>query len=187
MAANQQPTPFDPDFPRYLPSEALPAYRHIPGATAHPFNDAEGHSYGQVIDPAMVDSDAAAWRDNTDYLRGVDLFNQAYWWEATHCWQALWGPACPTTKDYYQGLISISEALLHHHQHDRETMMAHATAGEESLTRVLNTAEADVYMGLNLKHFLKVLDTLFEPFEDESCPDTTYDSPAAFAQIRLIL
>ena len=187
MAAIQQPTPFDPDFPRYLPEEGLPAYRHVPGATAHPFNDAEGHSYGQVIDPAVVDFEASAWRDNTDYLRGVDLFNQAYWWEATHCWQALWGPSCAITKHYYQGLISISEALTHHHLRDRETMLTHATAGEESLTKALNETEGDVYMGLNLKHFLKLLDSFFEPFEDETCPESAYDSPVAFAQIRLIL
>jgi hypothetical protein len=187
MAARSQPKPFDPDFPRYLPAESLPAYRHLPGHTPHPFNDSEGHSYGQEPDPAQVDCDSEAWRDNGDYLRGVDLFNQAYWWEATHCWQSLWGPACPVTKDYIQGLDSISEALLHHHLRDRTAMLSHAAAGEESLTRALNASNEDVYMGLNLRHFLKLLDSLFEPFEDEGCDEALFDSPAAFAQIRLIL
>ena len=187
MAAQDQPQPFDPDFHRYLPEEALPSYRHVPGRTPHPFNDVEGHSFGQEPDPAQVDSDAESWRDNSDYLRGVDLFNQAYWWEATHCWQALWGPACPVTKHYIQGLISISEALLHHHLRDRDTMLSHATSGEESLTQALNAIEGDVYMGLNLQHFLKLLDTLFEAFEDDDFAVSLFDNPSAFAQIRLIL
>ena len=187
MTATEQPEPFDPDFPRYLPSESLPAYRHIPGHTAHPFNDAGGHSYGQEPDPAQVDSDAENWRDNPDYLRGVDLFNQAYWWEAVHCWQALWGPACPVTKHYLQGLISISEALLHHHLRDRDAMMVHAASGEESLTQALNATVGDVYMGLNLQHLLKLLDTFFEPFEADDIGAAAFDQPSAFAQIRLIL
>ena len=66
-------------------------------------------------------------------------------------------------------------------------MLSHAAAGEESLTRALNASNEDVYMGLNLRHFLKLLDSLFEPFEDEGCDEALFDSPAAFAQIRLIL
>ena len=31
-----------------------------------------------------------AWRNNTAWLRGVDLYNARYFWEAHEIWEALW-------------------------------------------------------------------------------------------------
>src|SRR5687768_12090151 len=78
--------------PRLLVSEPLPAYAHLPGHTAHPLSDPNGHSYGQTNEPPPP-IDPARWRDSPAYLRGLDLFNAGFYWEAHEVWEGLWKAA----------------------------------------------------------------------------------------------
>ena len=67
----------------------LPAYRHVPGKTPHPTRDPEGHSFGQPA-LSLPDLNHEDWRKSKEYLFGIDLFNEGYWWECHEVLEGLW-------------------------------------------------------------------------------------------------
>jgi hypothetical protein len=67
----------------------LPAYRHLPGKTPHPTRDPAGHSYNQP-EPDLPDLNHENWRKSQEYLYGIDLFNEGYWWECHEVLEGLW-------------------------------------------------------------------------------------------------
>jgi hypothetical protein len=87
----------------------MPAYSFVPGLFPHPISDPAGHSYGQP-QPASVALDPNSWQECPAYLRGIDLFNFGYYWEAHEAWEAIWhacgrqGPAA----DFIKGLIQLA-------------------------------------------------------------------------------
>ena len=95
----------------HFPDEAFPPYRFVPGKNPHPFAHEGGWGYGtDRAPPPFVERDA--WSGNTAYLRGVDLFNRGWWWEAHEVWETLWKES---RSDYYQGLIQMAAALIKVH------------------------------------------------------------------------
>ena len=57
--------------PSRYTERSFPSYRYIPGLHPHPVNSSEGHSYGdEEVEYSSWDSDK--WRENEDYLYGVD-------------------------------------------------------------------------------------------------------------------
>ena len=100
-------------------SRPLPAYRHVPGLTPHPVNHPAGHSYGAAeipIPPGSLEL-PEHWHDCEAYLYGVDLFNQAYFWEAHEAWEAIWHAVGHESIPgrFIQSLIQTSAALLKRH------------------------------------------------------------------------
>jgi len=89
-----------------------PPYSYVPGGPwPHPIADPAGHSSGSRPGPALpVVGDA--WGKSPAYLRGVDLFNDGYYWEAHEVWEALWhahgrrGPVADVVK----ALIKLAAA-----------------------------------------------------------------------------
>lgn len=79
------------DAKRYT-DRPLPAYRHLPGNTPHPTRDPEGHSYGLPA-PDLPDLNHEDWRKSEEYLYGIDLFNEGYWWECHEVLEGLWHAA----------------------------------------------------------------------------------------------
>ncbi len=67
----------------------LPAYRHLPGKTPHPTRDPDGHSHGQP-ELDLPDLNHEDWRKSDEYLFGIDLFNEGYWWECHEVLEGLW-------------------------------------------------------------------------------------------------
>ena len=67
----------------------LPDYRHLPGKTPHPTRDPEGHSYDRP-EPDLPDLNHENWRKSEEYLYGIDLFNEGYWWECHEVLEGLW-------------------------------------------------------------------------------------------------
>ena len=97
--------------PRYLPDEPLPPYAFVPGRFPHPTSDPAGHSYRSVRElPAAPDADN--WRASRAYLRGVDLFNHGFYWEAHEAWEGLWHACgrCGVMADFLKGLIQLAAA-----------------------------------------------------------------------------
>src|SRR5207249_5173379 len=97
------------DLPRYLADVPLPPYTHVPGRTPHPVSDPRGHSFGHAPEPSAV-PDPDDWRGCRAYLRGLDLFNHGFYWEAHEVWEGLWH-ACGRagrTADFPQGLIKLA-------------------------------------------------------------------------------
>ena len=53
--------------------------------------------------------DPAMWRECREYLRGIDLFNYGYYWEAHEVWECLWH-ACGRqgpTSEFLKALIRL--------------------------------------------------------------------------------
>jgi predicted metal-dependent hydrolase len=97
--------------PRLVPDEPLPPYTFVPGQSPHPVSDPGGHSYG-VRHAAPPPLDPADWQTSRAYLRGIDLFNHGFYWEAHEVWEGLWN-ACGrvgTVGDFLKGLIQMTAA-----------------------------------------------------------------------------
>lgn len=99
---------------RLLPGRPLPPYAYRPGHNPHPTRDPGGHSHQALAEaPALpAPPDPADWRGSPDYLYGIDLFNQGYYWEAHEAWEGLWvacGRQGPTAT-YLQALINLAAA-----------------------------------------------------------------------------
>ena len=176
MDTFKQPKPFDIKWQRYWPQKPFPPYRHIPGVTPHPIRDPLGHSYGMEEAHDAEPLPPELWRQNEDYLYGVDLDNFAYWWEAHEAWEGLWHQAEDTYRLFLQGLIQVSASLIKYHMRMLRPLRTLSTAGRDKLRQVV--AECDNidgnYMGLNLPAFLGTADTFFAPFFADMVPESTY-------------
>jgi predicted metal-dependent hydrolase len=134
---------------RFLPGEPLPAYAYTPGRDPHPVRDPRGHSFGQH--PATPDRpDPGRWRESHDYLRGLDLFNAGYYWEAHESWEGLWN-ACerdgPTAR-LLQGLIALAAAGVKLRQGIPVGARTHARRAKDLLDSV--SPDTGRHMGLDL-------------------------------------
>jgi hypothetical protein len=97
--------------PRLLPEEPFPPYAFVPGRFPHPIRDPQGHSHGQRPETSEP-LDPERWQQSRTYLRGLDLCNHGYYWEAHEAWEALWHAAgrTGTTADFLKGLIKLTAA-----------------------------------------------------------------------------
>ncbi len=72
------------------PSEPFPPYAYVPGGPwPHPNRSPQGHSHGRTpraIDRARAGT-ASIW---PRFLRGAELFNAGYYWEAHEVWEEVW-------------------------------------------------------------------------------------------------
>ena len=129
-------TLINPQTSRYT-ERPLPAYRHLPFRNAHPFLDAEGHSFGeQLVPPETFDS--RQWRCHEEYLYAIDLFNRGFWWEAHERLKPLSIAAGrdSSTGLFLQGLIQIAAALLKHYLDEPEAATGLAAMGFGNLSTV---------------------------------------------------
>jgi hypothetical protein len=113
---------------RFLPEMPFPAYAYTPGqGQPHPTRDPRGHSHG-ATHPAPPPPDPERWRDSRDYLRGVDLYNAGYYWEAHEVWEGLWN-ACGRTGEtavLLQALIALAASALKRRAGNTAGAEAHA-------------------------------------------------------------
>lgn len=136
------PAPLEPP-PLRLPGLALPPYRYVPGLNPHPFRHPEGHLYTDGTPPAEPPWDPTAhWTRDTGWLRGLDLFDHRYWWEAHEAWEAVWHqvPRSAPYRDLLQGMIQAAAGLLRHH-------MGAQAAAERLLARGIARLERAVAAG----------------------------------------
>lgn len=94
-------------------SRPFPPYRHLPGETPHPERSPEGYLYG-VREPAAEPLTEDGFRENEDFLFGVDLFNAGYFWEAHVYWERLWAheETAPRIQRLLQAIIQTAAACL---------------------------------------------------------------------------
>lgn len=119
--------PFADPRPRFVPDVPLPPYSFVPGRFPHPVSDPAGHMYGKPPErPAAPDPDR--WEECAAYLRGVDLFNFGFYWEAHETWEGLWH-ACGRrgpTADFLRGLIKLAAAGVKVREGVPEGVASHA-------------------------------------------------------------
>jgi hypothetical protein len=114
--------------PRLVPDEPLPPYTFVPGRSPHPVSDPAGHSFG--VTPRPETFDPARWQDSHGYLRGLDLFNHGFFWEAHEAWEALWH-ACGrrgVPADLLKGLIRLAAAGVKAREGRPAGVRSHAAA-----------------------------------------------------------
>lgn len=136
---------------RWLPEEPLPPYAYLPRQAPHPTRDTAGHSFGRAV-PLLEPPDPPRWRECAAYLRGVDLFNHGYYWEAHEAWEALWH-ACGrtgTTADFLRALIRLAAAGFKLREGRPTGAVRHATAASALLRAVASAegAPGASFMGL---------------------------------------
>jgi len=139
--------------PRFLPDVPFPPYSFVPDQHPHPQNDPLGHSYGQKPEP--VDApDPTQWLHCKEYLRGIDLFNHGYYWEAHEAWESLWHAygRQGESAEFLKGLIQLAVAGVKIRQGLSEGVKTHARRAEE-LFNSLSISRAVArrrFMGLDL-------------------------------------
>ncbi|MBI3606848.1 MAG: DUF309 domain-containing protein [Nitrospirae bacterium] len=154
--------------PWYGLDRTLPAYRFVPGLHPHPTRSPQGHSFGQLSPAARPPWTPEQWPSLGAYLRGVDLFNRWYFWEAHEAWEPLWRAQSADSEParFIQGLIGVAAALLKLH-------MQEATAACTLWQRAsgqLNSFRGTVWMGLDIDRFLDDLDRYLLPLATEGVP-----------------
>ncbi|MEE2960348.1 MAG: DUF309 domain-containing protein [Myxococcota bacterium] len=86
-----------------------PPYSFIPGHWPHPTRDPAGHSHGEKpqIAEALV---LGEWAHCEPYLRGIELFNAGYYWEAHEAWEGIWKTVDRKglVGEFLQGLIQLA-------------------------------------------------------------------------------
>jgi uncharacterized protein len=94
------------------PGAPLPPYSFVPGGRwPHPISSPEGHSFGRVLEPRGA-AQSTEGDISPRLVRGAELFNAGYYWEAHDVWEILWhaygrhGPAADAVK----ALIKLAAA-----------------------------------------------------------------------------
>ena len=145
------------DVPRYLPHVEWPAYAYLPGRDPHPIVDARGHSYGER-ESTHEPLDPSDWSASDLYLRGADLYNHGYQWEAHEAWEALWHSAYdPVQHTYLQGLIQIAAAAVQQrlgHEPGRMRLTRRAVGR----LRTVHEEHGAFYMGVHLPPLVLALE-----------------------------
>jgi hypothetical protein len=142
---------------RYAPERPLPPYAYLPGgALPHPTQDPRGHSHRSEPPPPADYLAPERWRENGDYLFGVDLYNAGFLWEAHEVWEGLWHAAKhdPAQADLLQGLIQCAAAALKVPMAQPGGLTRLARAGTERLEGVARRTSG-TYMGLALFDFVR--------------------------------
>jgi predicted metal-dependent hydrolase len=160
--------------PRLVPERPFPSYSFVPGLFPHPFSDPGGHSFGQrpVTVPALTEE---TWRDNRDYLFGLDLFNHGYYWEAHETWEGLWH-ACGRAGlvgDFLKGLIQLTAAGVKVRQGMPRGVAGLAQGAAELFEKVRDALGPDTrrFLGLDLDGLIYMAQELkAQPERDPGTP-----------------
>ncbi len=136
---------------RLLPDEPLPPYTHIPGKTPHPISDPAGHSFGHRPAP-LASFEPENWRTCRPYLRGIDLFNHGYYWEAHEAWEVVWHAAGKRgpTADFIKALIQFAVAGVKELEAMPAGMRTHAKRAGE----LLISKRQESFMGLQIEQLV---------------------------------
>ena len=140
---------------RYASAKPFPSYAYLPGRDPHPTRDARGHSFGGAKEPTPY-LPAERWRENEEYLFGVDLYNHGFLWEAHEAWENLWHPAKhdEVQAGFLQGLIQCTAASLKVPMEQPRGLERLAEIGTARLETVAKLA-GPRYMGLDVPTFVR--------------------------------
>lgn len=142
---------------RLLPDEPLPAFTYVPGRTPRPPKDALRHpSAGEVVVPPPFDP--ACWRESREFLRGVDLFNCGFYWEAHEEWERLWHAAGRSgpTADFLKGLIKLAAAGVKAYERRPVGVRRHAQRALELWRPLARQISVEPWRSLALREVLEL-------------------------------
>ena len=163
---SKQPQSVEPARLHITSNNALPSYSYVPGRFPHPISDPHGHSFGMVVFESIAPS-ASQWQECQSYLRGIDLFEHGFYWEAHEAWEAAWiacgrsGPA----GDFLKALIKLSAAGVKAREGRSEGVRRHATRCVELLQSV-SPKHDGTFFGLDIARLLLTGKQLAEAAEE---------------------
>jgi predicted metal-dependent hydrolase len=141
--------------PRLLPDEPLPPYTYVPGRFPHPVSDPAGHSFGAAAEPVPTLA-PERFAESRAYLRGIDLFNHGYYWEAHEALEQLWhaaGRRGPTAM-VLQGLIKLAAAGVKAREGRRAGTERHAAGARALFERAAGELGTASHAGLRFADLL---------------------------------
>lgn len=122
------------------------------------------------------------WWDSPAYVRGVELFNAGYYWEAHEAWESLWhahGRAGPIA-DVLKGLIKLAAAGVKVRQRQQNGVVTHTRRAADCFERARSAAGARL-LGLDLEWLGRIaLEIAAEPPADPGSIDARVTKVFAF-------
>jgi hypothetical protein len=95
---------------RYLPDRPFPAYAFVPGKTPRHARE-KGEERRELSLAAALPPER--WREDEDFLFGVDLYNAGFFWEAHEAWERTWRASRDERqRRLLQALIQLAAACL---------------------------------------------------------------------------
>lgn len=167
MTLLTEPTPAWAEAPRYCPDRPFPPYRFVPGLNPHPTGQKTGHSFGHPPEP-LTHLDPSRWMENENYLFGVDLYHQGFFWESHEVWEQLWHLVNKSGIEgqFLQGLIQNSAAQLKLHLVSTHGASHLSREAYRRLSFVMDrfpAASPVEFMGLDLILFLEQMHRYYSP------------------------
>ena len=163
--------------PRFVSDAAFPPYAYIGDPQPHPRNHPNGHSRDALeVTPPAFETDK--WRDSRAYLRGLDLFNHGYYWEAHEEWEGLWmaaGKKGPVSE-FMKGLIKLTAAGVKIRQAQVEGAQRHASRAVEHFQRCQELAARSDFGGFLLEDLIR-----FAKYVESGAPNWSPHSGEAVA------
>jgi hypothetical protein len=107
----------------------FPPYSYVPGGPwPHPTRSEGGHLFGRTHEP-VPPIEADRWTQSSLYLRGTELFNAGYYWEAHEVWESLWHAhgRRGTTATLLRALIKLAAAGVKIRERRPDGARTHAT------------------------------------------------------------
>ena len=158
------------------PLSPLPAYAFVPGGPwPHPRTpDATPHAVPPVVD--------GGWDKSAAYLRGVQLFNGGYYWEAHEIWEALWHAhgRVGSTAELLKALIKLAAAGVKVRQCQRHGVVTHAQRAAACL-RAACEAGGRYQLGLDLEEGIRHAEAIaVTPPDDPAAPGARVSRVFAF-------
>lgn len=132
---------------RWQPARALPEHAFVPGRAAR-----------VACELPLVRAHVAPerWRDDDDWLFGVDLWNERFLWEAHEAWEGPWRAArCVDERQaaFLRGMIQCAASALHVPMQRPEGLVRLCERGTARLAS-LRVDESTRFMGLDVAAFV---------------------------------
>jgi hypothetical protein len=166
--------PNSPDLPRYLPEIPFPSYAYVPGRAPHPASE-DGHLIGRFEPEGVLIEDPGSSRDAA-WLRGVDLFNHGYYWEAHEVWEGAW-KACGkrgVVADFLKALIKLAACGVKVREGRLNGVKRHAATAQQLLESLAERDDEGQLLGLPLSTLIACCESAAHSKID---PDDTGSGP----------
>jgi hypothetical protein len=140
-----------------LVDQPLPPYSYVPGKFPHPESDAAGHHC-----PVPVSTVTGGWASDLAYLRGIDLFDHGFYWEAHEAWEAVWHRAGRQglEANYIKAMIKLAAAFVKAREGRVKGVQRHARRARDLFEKTLDGCSEPAPWGLNVAALLEVASEL---------------------------
>lgn len=151
----------------YLPEKPLPPYSFVPAYKPHPKISPDGHLYNQA-EKTVSKLDPYFPFESFEYLRGLDLFNNGYYWEAHEEWEGLWNAHNKEgiIADFFKALIKISASAVKLRQQQPDGAKIHSITANKMLKEIKNEIRDDYYAGTSLVDLIDFTQNIYDHTED---------------------